>query len=248
MNDQNECLIVTAGPSLTEEDRAMFPQVTFRPPVAEGDLIRIAATHQPRAIGIVDGFFEDRLAVFHKEILWAMAGGITVFGAASMGALRAAELDSYGMIGVGEVYRGYRAGRLIDDGDVAIVHGPEEFGFKPLTVAYVDVEATVSGLLTRKRFSQETADDVLSAARSLNFRWRTWSSIAAVACNSPHEEVALARELEVGHVERKRLDALEMLHQMTVRRIGPPPANAFWPPQTAAFQQSLDRAVQEITG
>jgi hypothetical protein len=45
--------------------------------------------------------FDSTPAVLHKEILWAMDRGVGVSGAASMGALRAAELHWYGMVGVG---------------------------------------------------------------------------------------------------------------------------------------------------
>jgi hypothetical protein len=65
-------------------------------------LYRAALAH-PAAIGVIDGYFEVVPTVWHKEILWAMAQGIHVFGAASIGALRAAELDSFGMRGVGRL-------------------------------------------------------------------------------------------------------------------------------------------------
>lgn len=70
---------------------------------AAGDLLRLA----PRP-GIVDGSFHQTRAVRHKEILALIDAGVTVLGAASMGALRAAELDTYGMIGVGRVYDDFR--------------------------------------------------------------------------------------------------------------------------------------------
>ena len=48
-----------------------------------------------------------------------MAAGTQVFGAASMGALRAAELAPFGMIGVGAIFAAYRDGRLTGDDEVA---------------------------------------------------------------------------------------------------------------------------------
>ena len=65
---------------------------------------------RPRAIGIVDGFFARVPAVWHKEIMWVMERGVHVFGGAGLGALRAAELDSFGMRGVGQVYQAFRDG------------------------------------------------------------------------------------------------------------------------------------------
>lgn len=59
----------------------------FLPPASQGDVYR-AAVKRPAAIGIIDGRFHDTPAVWHKEILWALAQGIPVYGSASMGALR----------------------------------------------------------------------------------------------------------------------------------------------------------------
>ena len=90
---------------------------------------------RPRAIGIVDGYFQWAPAVWHKEILWAIGQGVHVFGAASMGALRAAELAPFGMRGVGRIFEAYRDGSLgrrqpfEDDDEVAVVHGPPESGY-----------------------------------------------------------------------------------------------------------------------
>ena len=65
--------------------------------------------------------------------------GVHVFGASSMGALRAAELHPFGMVGVGRVFEGYRAGVYEDDDEVAVVHASEEAGFAPLSEAMVNV-------------------------------------------------------------------------------------------------------------
>jgi len=59
-----------------------------------------ATQSHPAIIGLIDGYFEVTPTVRYKEILWAMAQGIHVHGSASIGVLRAAELCSFGMIGV----------------------------------------------------------------------------------------------------------------------------------------------------
>src|SRR5690606_7891959 len=117
-------LVVFAGPSLPPgELRARFPEFSFAGPAQCGDVYR-AARQRPRAIGLIDGYFDHRLSVWHKELLWALSQAIPVYGAASMGALRAAELDVHGMIGVGVVYELFRRGELEEDDEVAVVHGP----------------------------------------------------------------------------------------------------------------------------
>ncbi len=103
---------VFAGPTISRDEvrAAADAGIVCLPPVAQGDLYRIAQG-RPGAIGIIDGYFEGALSVWHKEILWAMAEGIHVFGSASMGALRAAELHAFGMRGIGPIFEAYRGRR-----------------------------------------------------------------------------------------------------------------------------------------
>ena len=147
--------IIFAGPSLPPKLRpAADPSLEWRPPVRQGELYR-AALARPAIIGVVDGYFEVVPTVWHKEILWAMAEGIHVYGAASLGALRAAELDSFGMKGIGRVYEAFRDGLIEDDDEVAVLHGPEELGYPPVTEAMVNIRATLAAAaragLTRRR-------------------------------------------------------------------------------------------------
>jgi hypothetical protein len=75
-----------------------------------------------RTIGLIDGFFGNVPAPWHKEILYAMGRGVKVYGAASMGAIRAAELHRYGMKGAGRIFQAYRLGLLTDDDEVCVLH------------------------------------------------------------------------------------------------------------------------------
>ena len=83
---------VFLGPSLPLDQARAILDAIYLPPVQQGDLLRLLEL-KPRYVGIIDGYFETVPAVWHKEILLAMSQGVHVFGAASMGALRAAELS-----------------------------------------------------------------------------------------------------------------------------------------------------------
>src|SRR5947209_16461006 len=120
---------VFTGPTLSAEEARTVLDAVYLPPVSQGDVYRVSF-RRPTAIGIIDGYFERIPAVWHKEILWAMSHGIHVFGSASMGALRAAELEAFGMEGVGAIFEAYRDGRLEDDDEVAVVHGPADVGYR----------------------------------------------------------------------------------------------------------------------
>ena len=137
--------VIFAGPSMPPPTLPVAG-IEWRPPVRQGDLY-LAALSAPAIIGVVDGYFEIVPTVWHKEILWAMAQGIHVYGAASIGALRAAELTDFGMKGIGHIYRQFRSGRLTDDDEVAVLHGPAEIDYLQVTDAMVNVRATIDRAL-----------------------------------------------------------------------------------------------------
>src|SRR2546430_11005490 len=134
---------VFVGPTIGTDEASKELDATFLPPAAQGDVYRIAS-EGARAIGIIDGYFENVPAVWHKEILWAMSQGVHVFGAASIGACRAAELHAFGMIGVGQIFELFLHGKLEDDDEVAVAHCPAEFGYRPTSVAMVNIRATLA--------------------------------------------------------------------------------------------------------
>jgi hypothetical protein len=65
-----------------------------------------------------------------------MKQGVHVFGAASMGALRAAELAAFGLEGVGDIYEAFASGALEDDDEA-------EGGYRPLSEAMVNIRPTL---------------------------------------------------------------------------------------------------------
>jgi hypothetical protein len=153
--------IIFLGPSLTRKDARQILDAEFRAPAAQGDIFR-ACAEKPAAIGLIDGVFKDTPTVRHREILWAMSQGIPVFGASSMGALRAAELSGCGMIGVGLIYRWYRRFALLPDDAVAVTHGPAALGSPPLSDALVDIRQSLSAARRQGLLTPQAARDHLA--------------------------------------------------------------------------------------
>src|SRR5512139_3546591 len=118
-------VIVFLGPTLPGHDAARILDASYLPPAAHGDVLR-ATLAKPQMIAVIDGYFERVPDVWHKEILCAMARGIHVFRASSMGALRAAELAEFGMEGCGKIYEAFANGVLTDDDEVAVTHASGE--------------------------------------------------------------------------------------------------------------------------
>lgn len=133
--------------------------------------MRACAEH-PVAIALIDGVFKDAPTVRHREILWALSQGIPVFGAASMGALRAAELSESGMIGVGLIFRWYRRFPLLPDDAVAVTHSPVGLGSRALSDALVDIRLSLKSALRQGIITPHTADDLLRRNTSQQFSER----------------------------------------------------------------------------
>ncbi len=199
-------VIAFAGPSLAPQDRAAFPGVEWRPPVEAGDLLRL----NPRpatSICLIDGYFDHRPAVRHKEILLLLAEGVAIYGGSSMGALRAAEMAEFGMIGVGAVYRAYRSGRITGDDEVALIHGPSEWGWRPLSLPMVDVRATVHRAVRTRALAASAARELVTAAADIHYVDRSWDEIVARLRLGRMAARRLGCFLAAAEVPQKRFDA-----------------------------------------
>lgn len=206
--------IVFIGPTISEQEVKSIVDVECRPPVAQGDVFR-ALQSKPRFIGIIDGYFDGVASVWHKEILYAMSEGVGVLGASSMGALRAAELADFGMVGVGQIFQGYRSGELEDDDDVAVVHGPAELGYPSLSEPMVNIRPTLALAFQAGVLSREHSDLVCDAAKALQYRDRTWERVVERAIDAglaSRAGEALSEWLSANRVDQKRDDAVELLN------------------------------------
>jgi hypothetical protein len=204
--------VIFAGPSLPPAYRPRDPLLEWRPPVKQGEVYE-AVLGRPDIIGIIDGYFEVTPTVWHKEILWAMAQGIHVYGSASIGALRAAELHSFGMVGIGRIFEAYRDGILIDDDEVAVLHGPEELGYPLLTEAMVNIRATLDKAVAENVLDQWLGDRVIDTAKSLFYKDRGWDAILSIVSG---ELLSLMPPgfrawLRTGVVDQKRADAAALV-------------------------------------
>jgi hypothetical protein len=202
--------VVFVGPSLHHNRLPATSSIVFRPPAFQGD-VHDAVEQGACAIGIIDGFFESVPSVWHKEILHALSCGVRVCGASSMGALRAAECADFGMVGIGRIFEAYRDGTLIDDEAVALVHAPRELSYVPLTIPLVNVLWTVADWRDRNLVSPTEADVLLSVARSIYFKERTWKSVIEGSGFRSSRIDALATLAKSAAIDRKALDAMELV-------------------------------------
>lgn len=167
-------LHVFAGPSLRfqREEAGLL----WYPPACAGDLMSLDLGPGDR-VCLIDGAFDDRPAVRHKEILLLLAEGVPIFGGASMGALRAAELAPFGMIGCGRIFRAYHRGRLAGDDWVALDHAPRELGYAPLSEPLVDIAVILWSAVRARVLTAAGASRLLRAAAVMFYKDRTWRRV-----------------------------------------------------------------------
>lgn len=203
-------IIVFLGPSLEREEAEAILPAEYRAPAKRGDLLR-AVQDGATIIGLIDGVFHQESAVAHREILAAVKKGVRVIGSSSMGALRAAEMDTLGMIGIGEVYRMYRSAELESDDEVALVFDPET-GLA-LSEPLVNIRFTLrhaerEGIIS---FTEHAA--LLSAAKSVFYPQRTYMKMVAVAGTAigPETRERFLAWVTQNAVDQKRDDAVAAL-------------------------------------
>ncbi|MHB8462602.1 MAG: TfuA-like protein, partial [Vulcanimicrobiaceae bacterium] len=170
---------VFLGPSLPKAEAERLLDAVYLDPVAMGDLYLLVETraHPGDYIAIIDGFFEQRPAVWHKEILFALSRGIHVYGAASMGALRASELHTFGMEGVGRIFEAYRDGVIEDDDEVAVAHATGEHGFRVLSDSMVGIRFKLEALVRDGLVPMTLAQDLIGRIKMLPYGDRAWATV-----------------------------------------------------------------------
>ncbi len=175
---KHDCIIFT-GPSLSWSEVASIDK---RPrccaPAVRGD-ISGAVEAGARLIGLIDGVFYNRAAVSHREIIYAVRSGVTVVGGSSMGALRASELDGFGMIGVGKIYACFKQGLIEADDEVAVAYNPVTFA--PVSDPLVNIRLALHSLVQTGVVDTGTSDALLGLARSTFYLERSIPLLLSIA-------------------------------------------------------------------
>ncbi|MGP1395568.1 MAG: TfuA-like protein [Inquilinaceae bacterium] len=239
--------IVFLGPTLPVAEAPRIPGVDYRPPVRQGDVYGAVRAGPLDAIAIVDGYFQDVPSVWHKEILWALDRGVPVLGAASMGALRAAELDVYGMEGVGRIHRAFKDGifppftdeAFEDDDEVAVIHGPAELGYPALSDAMVDIRATLDAATRDGLIPPNLRDRAIRAFKTRFYPDRRLDDLPALLAelaDDPGLTAPVAAWLATNRVSVKKQDALSLLQRL--EDILANPADASAPSRPVRFERT----------
>ncbi|AUB54736.1 MAG: TfuA-related McrA-glycine thioamidation protein [Methanobacterium sp.] len=201
-------IVVFIGPSLSLNQARKILDAEYHPPVARDD-VAILLNDPPDIIGIIDGVFHQQPAVSHREILHALEAGVIIVGGSSMGALRSAELDYAGMIGIGKVYQNYRDGVIESDDDVAIVFNPETHEL--LSEALVSMNhnfqmAEKDGIIT-----SSDVKNLYETAKKIYYPQRTYTRVLKDSKLDKEKKKQLNSYLDNKGIDIKEEDAKKVL-------------------------------------
>ncbi|HZN15847.1 MAG TPA: TfuA-like protein [Acidimicrobiales bacterium] len=239
--------VVFLGPSLPVDEARAIVDATYLPPARQSHVLDAVIHRAPTRIGLIDGEFFQSLSVWHKEILFAIERGVEVYGASSMGALRAAECSAFGMVGVGDIYDQYADGRLTDDDEVALLYEFEAGAYRRLTEPMVNVRATVGAAVAAGAIDDAVAQHTLVVAKGIYFQERTlarlWSDL--IESGIPRSVVAVIGDVFASdYVDVKRNDAIKLLGILRERMEAPdqtPPPPSFQLQRTSHFDTLYNR-------
>ena len=242
--------LVFLGPSLgLEEARSLCPAAELRPPIRFGDLYALTC-ESPGQVLIIDGVFHDTTPVWQREILHVLQAGWQVLGASSMGALRALELEAYGMVGLGTVFEWYRNGRIEGDDEVALMHGVAEMGYQPLSLPLVDVRHVLAGLEAQGVLAPSQVSGILYSFKCMGHEARTQSALLALVQEQGGDVKAVRDRLSDPAQSLKAEDARLAL-RVLAGQLPPPAQGACWPdplPPPVEPEALLQRRMYPLAG
>lgn len=237
------------GPSLPVDEARRLCDAVYLPPAAAGDVYRLVRDAAPRRIAIVDGYFERMAAPWHKEVLWALQARVQVWGAASMGAVRAAELAPFGMRGVGAVAAAFRAGRLVSDDEVAVAHLPAAHAWRPVSTALVDLRHGLTAARRAGAIDDAAHRRLLALAQARFYRERSWPQLlddARAARLPARARDGLAAFVDAGRARSvKAADARALLRRLAAEPERPAPAPRWRFPRTWAWERFVEACAED---
>ena len=210
---------VFLGPTLALPEARRILPANYLPPVRLGDLYALLATSIETVV-IIDGLFDGTTPVWQREILAVLESGRQVFGASSMGALRATELSPYGMQGFGQVFEWYRDGVIDGDDEVALLHGVEELDYVKVSEPLINIRYTLRKALEAGVLSPAHHDSVIATLKASYFGERSFTAVMSLLQEADGPVEALMDFVKEHHVDLKKQDAKDLLEALAAGSIG----------------------------
>jgi hypothetical protein len=185
--------VIFLGPSLSPEKASRIFEADYRPPAKKGDFLRLAADPNAKMVGFIDGvFLQDYPPTPIEVYQLARKEGVLLAGAASLGALRAVELEKFGMVGIGRIFQLYKTGRVNADDEVAVTFAPEG-DYRLQSEAMIDIRYNLYLASKKGVISKKAKRALARVAKEIYFPHRNYAHVMEEARLKHH---ALAGEID----------------------------------------------------
>ena len=213
--------IIFLGPSLSHKRARKIFDADYRPPARKGDFLRLAAQSDVKLVGFVDGvFLQDYpptpIEVYHltrKE-------GVLLAGAASLGALRAVELEKFGMVGIGKIFQLYKSGKINADDEVAVTFALDG-DYQLQSEAMIDIRYNLYLAHKNGVISKKTKDVLAKLAKGIYFPHRSYTYIIEEARSKHHslgsEIISFGNYIMSNRKSLKEMDAIRLVKYLKER-------------------------------
>jgi TfuA protein len=169
--------IIFLGPSLMLEKAKAILDADYKPPAKKGDLLALLGlSDTKRVIGLIDGLFLQDYPPTPIEVYSILVRkNLTVVGGASLGALRAVELEKFGMIGIGKVFELFKNGIIDADDEVAVTF--DLSNHKVQSEAMIDIRFNLFIAQRKRIIDADTKRALTKVAKDTYFPFRNYESI-----------------------------------------------------------------------
>ncbi|MFB5600547.1 MAG: TfuA-like protein [Nitrososphaeraceae archaeon] len=210
--------LVFLGPSLSLEKAKAIIQAEFVPPAKKGDFINLTMSSDKRTIILIDGVFLQDYPPTPIEVFQVIRKpNFQVYGASSLGALRAVELEKFGMKGYGRVFELYKKNIINADDEVAVTFDNE---YNLLSEAMIDIRYNLFLALKNEIIDKETKLILTRVAKKIYFPLRNYDNITNNSIKFyPHkrEYIQSFQEFILRHrTSIKEIDAINLLKKIAV--------------------------------
>jgi len=167
--------IVFLGPSLSIEKARKIINAEFLPPAKKGDFIKLSLTSEKKIIILIDGVFLQDYPPTPIEVFQVVnKNNFQVYGASSLGALRAVELEKFGMNGYGRVFELFKKDIINSDDEVAVTF---DNSYNLLSEAMIDIRYNLFLAFKKGIIDKETKQLITRTAKKIYFPFRSYENI-----------------------------------------------------------------------
>jgi len=169
--------IVYLGPTLNREEASKILDADYRDPAKKGDFLRLSHTSEEKKyVGFIDGVFlhdypPSPIEVYHL----ATRKNIELIGASSLGALRAVELEKFGMKGIGKIFQLFKNGILNADDEVAVTFVRDKNILQ--SEALIDIRFNLFLAYKKGIITKQTKKRFVKIAKNIYFPFRNYEDI-----------------------------------------------------------------------